>query len=52
MLIYFFNPFHTTKADGTGLGLAIVKDLIKQNNWKMQAANVEGKGLGIRIIFR
>lgn len=50
--LLFFNPFHTTKADGTGLGLAIVKDLIKQNNWKMQAANVEGKGLGIRIIFR
>jgi len=47
-----FNPFYTTKNEGTGLGLAIVKDLVKKNSWEMQAANVEGKGLGIKIIFK
>lgn len=47
-----FNPFYTTKNEGTGIGLAIVEDLIKENDWEMQAENVKGFGLGIRIMFR
>jgi two-component system NtrC family sensor kinase len=47
-----FSPFYTTKSDGTGLGLAIVRNIVKDNGWELKAANVDGAGLGISILFK
>lgn len=45
-----FDPFFTTKPHGTGLGLSIAQQLVHENQGRIEASSVEGKGTTFTVL--